>query len=116
MPDGYEALVAALQDTGIPFEEYGWKTRPEGIYGVVSLDMEPDSLDGDDRKLDRSWEASVDVFFPKKTDRETVISTVEDVLRTVCGSSWYLNSAQHEATTGLFHIEWVCDVTMAEEE
>ena len=28
MPSEYEALVAALKLTSIPFMEYGWKTRP----------------------------------------------------------------------------------------
>ena len=44
MPSEYEALVSALQATGIPFAEYGWKTRPEGAYGVVSLDYEAGNL------------------------------------------------------------------------
>ena len=37
MPSEYEALVAALKLTDIPFSEYAWKTRPEGTYGVISL-------------------------------------------------------------------------------
>ena len=110
MPAEYEALVEALQATDIPFEEYGWKTRPTGTYGVITPDMEAGSMEGDSEKLDRSWEASVDVFFSRIADRRTVISTVENVLRSVCGSGWELNSNQHETQTGLFHIEWVCDI------
>ena len=110
MPDEYEALVAALKATGIPFEEYGWKQRPEGTYGTISLDMEVDSEDGDGEKLDRSWEASIDVFFSRLDDRKTMIKTVEDAIRSVCGSSWELNSTQYETQTRLFHVEWVCEV------
>ena len=47
MPSEYEALVAALKLTDIPFAEYGWNKRPEGTYGVVSLDFEAGSQDGD---------------------------------------------------------------------
>lgn len=111
MPGEYEALVAALKQTDIPFAEYGWRTRPEGTCGVVSLDGEEDSLDGDGEKLDRAWEATVDVFFRKLADRNSVVSTVESVLAAVCGAAWYLNSIQYENDTGLFHMEWVCEVT-----
>ena len=40
MPSEYEALVAALKLTSVPFAEYAWKTRPEGAYGVVALEFE----------------------------------------------------------------------------
>lgn len=110
MPTEYTELVAALKETDIPFEEYGWAPRPEGIHGVVSLDFENGSMVGDNRKLDRTYSASVDVFFRKLFDRERVIRTVEGVLRKICGSSWEMNSNQHETNTRLFHIEWVCEV------
>ncbi|MBR6442728.1 MAG: hypothetical protein IKS46_03490 [Clostridia bacterium] len=120
MPAAYEALVAALKATDIPFEEYGWKTRPQGIHGVITPDMEAGSMDGDGGKLDRSWETSIDVWFSRKADRRRVISTVESVLRAECGSCWDLNSSQYETTTRLFHIEWVCetagDITPEEED
>lgn len=110
MPSEYEALVAALKLTDIHFAEYGWKNRPEGIYGVVGLDFENPSLDGDGQKVDRSWNASVDVFFPRLADRKDVIETIEEVLTEICGSSWELNSDKHEENTGLFHLEWTCDL------
>ena len=117
MPSEYEALVAALKLTDIPFAEYGWNKRPEGTYGVVSLDFEAGSLDGDGEKLERSWEASVDVFIRLLKERNSVIEAVEEVLTEICGSSWYQNSHSYETGTGLFHIEWVCHVqdTPAEE-
>ena len=110
MPSEYEALVAALKLTDIPFAEYAWKTRPEGTYGVVSLDFEGASLDGDGEKLDRVWEVSVDVFIRLLREREDVITTVEEILTEICGSCWHQNSHQFETNTGLFHIEWVCEV------
>ena len=110
MPSEYEALVAALKLLSIPFAEYGWKTRPEGAYGVVQLDFEAGAQTGDGEKLDRSWEGSVDVFYTKLTDRDDIIEAVEETLATVCGDSWSLNSTQYETGTGLFHVEWVFQV------
>ena len=110
MPSEYEALVAALKLLDIPFAEYAWRTRPEGAYGVVSLDFEAGTLDGDGDKLDRKWEASVDVFFYKLSERGDVISTVEEVMAEVCGDAWEMNNSQYETETGLFHIEWACEV------
>ena len=119
MPAEYEALVAALKTTDIPFAEYGWRTRPEGTYGVVSLDFEAGSQNGDGLKQDRSWEASVDVFFRNLSARADVCAEVEEILTEVCGGSWEMNHMQHEPDTGLFHFEWVCRLTgaiAAEEE
>ena len=110
MPSEYEALVAALKLLTIPFAEYGWKARPEGAYGVVQLDFEAGSLDGDGEKLDRSWEGSIDLFYPKLTDRSDLIEEVEETLTAITGSSWQLNSTQYETGTGLFHVEWVFEV------
>lgn len=110
MPSEYEALVAALKLTDIPFAEYGWRTRPEGAYGVVSLDFETGQLDGDDRKADRAWEGSVDLFYPKLTDRGDLIEAVEETLTEILGNAWELNSTQYETETGLFHAEWTFHV------
>ncbi len=110
MPSEYEALVAALKLTSIPFAEYGWKARPEGAYGVVQLDFEAGHLDGDNGKLDRAWEGSVDLFYPKLSDRSDLIDEIEETLTEILGSSWELNSTQYETGTGLFHVEWVFEV------
>lgn len=109
MPSEYEALVAALKLTDTPVAEYGWKTRPEGAYYVVQLDFEAGSLNGDGEKLERSWEGSLDLFYPKLTDRDDLIEETEEILAEIFGSSWELNSTQYESGTGLFHVEWVFD-------
>ncbi len=110
MPSEYEALVAALKLTSVPFAEYAWRTRPEGAYGVVQLDFEAGRLDGDGAKSDRSWEGSVDLFYPKLSDRSDLIDEIEETLTTILGNSWSLNSTQYETGTGLFHVEWVFEV------
>ena len=107
MPSEYEALVAALKLTSTPVAEYGWKTRPEGAYYVVGLDFEAGTMNGDGEKLDRSWEGSLDLFYPKLTDRDDLIEATEEILTEIFGASWYLNSTQYEQSTGLFHVEWV---------
>ena len=110
MPSEYEALVAALKLSSVPVAEYGWKTRPEGAYRVVQLDFEAGHLDGDGEKLDRSWGGSVDLFYPKLTDRDDLIEETEEILTEILGDSWELNSTQYERETGLFHVEWVFEV------
>jgi predicted chitinase len=107
VPSEYEALVAALKLTDTPVAEYGWKTRPEGAYYVVQLDFESGQLNGDGEKLERSWEGSLDLFYPKLTDRDDLIEETEEILAEIFGSSWELNSTQYESGTGLFHVEWV---------
>lgn len=111
MPSEYEALVAALGETGIPFAEYGWRSRPEGTYGVVSLDFEAGNLNGDTEKQDRAWRASVDLFCKMLEDRQSAISEIESAIAGVCGASWGLNQVQYEQETGMFHYEWECQVT-----
>ena len=110
MPSQYDDLVNALKATDIPFAEYGWKTIPEGMHGVVAIDFESSHLNGDGQKLDRVWEGSVDVFFTALNDRDSIVSAVEDKLTEVCGSAWELNSTTYEHQTGLFHFEWVFEV------
>ena len=106
MPNEYAALVAALKLTSVPFSEYSWKKRPDGAYGVVSLEFEAGHLDGGDAKNDRVWEGSVDLFYPRLSERDDLIEEIEETLTEVVGNSWVLNSTQYEHETGLFHIEW----------
>jgi len=110
MPSEYEALVAALKLTSVPFAEYGWRNRPEGAYGVVQLDFAAGHLDGDGAKQDRAWEGSVDLYYPKLSDRTDLIEEIEETLEEICANRWELNSTQYETDTGLFHVEWVFQV------
>ena len=115
MPSEYIALVAALKLTDTPVAEYGWKNRPEGAYYTVQLESETDSMDGDGLKQDRAWEGSLDLFYPKLSDRTDLIDATEEILAEICGSSWYMNSTQYENSTGLFHVEWVFEVQDGQE-
>lgn len=106
MPTDYEALVAALKLTDVPFAEYGWSTRPEGTYGVVALEFENTSDDGDNLKQDRSWEGSIDLFSKSKRG-EGHPAEIEEILTEICEDAWELNSTTWEPETKLFHWEWV---------
>ena len=105
----YDELVRKLKAIeGVQFEEYEWKTRPNGNYGTVQLDFEAEDDDGDDRKQDRAWEGSVDLFTVKK--EMMIVAAVESALEEVCEGSWYLNSEQYERETGLIHREFVFQI------
>ena len=83
---------------------------------MVQLDFEAGHLDGDGGKTDRAWEGSVDLFFPKLSERSELIDEIEETLTEIVGDSWELNSTQYETGTGLFHMEWVFQVTDVQEE
>lgn len=106
----YEDLVAALQGIeGIQFAEYEWRTRPAGNFGTVQLDFEAEDNIGDDRKQDRAFEGSVDLYTRGK--EMMIVAAVESVLEDICDGSWELNSEQYEHETGLIHREFVFQVT-----
>lgn len=105
----YDELVNQLKAIpGVAFAEYEWKTRPNGNYGTVRLEYEPDHNTGDDRKLQRCMEGSVDLFTHGK--EMMIAAAVETVLENVCTGSWYMNSEQYERETGLIHREFVFQI------
>ena len=105
----FDQLVSALKNiTGVQFTEYEWKTRPNGNFGTVQIDFEAEDDEGDDGKIDRAFEGSVDLFTHGK--EMLIVAAVESVLETVCSGSWYLNSEQYERETGLIHREFVFQI------
>lgn len=105
----YDELVRLLQEIeGVEFQEYEWKTRPAGNFGTVQLDFETDSDNGNDGKVDRGWEGSVDLYTHGK--QMMLVAAVETALETVCEGSWYMNSEQYEHQTGLIHREFVFQI------
>lgn len=109
MPEEYIQLVQLLKETGIPFVEYEWEPAPKGTYGVVSLEIEANALNGDDHKQERAYEGSIDLFFKKLSERN-LITIIENVLTTVCQASWQAERLQHEYKTGYYHQEWIFQV------
>lgn len=107
----FDSLVLLLKAIpGVQFAEYEWKTRPTGNFGTVQLDFEADTDTGNDQKIDRAWEGSVDLFTHGK--EMMIVAAVETVLESVCSGSWYLNSEQYERETGLIHREFVFQLEM----
>lgn len=100
----YDELVAALKDTAIPFAEYAWDQRPEGTYGVIAPDTALHQY-ADNRTEHQSPQGTVDLF--TDTNDRTQVETVQTVLNSAEGCSWYLNSIQYETDTRLIHWEWV---------
>lgn len=115
MPDEYTALAEAMKalaqdDHVLPVAEDGWNTRPDAeSYGIIALEFEPDSLDGDDGKRVRAYEGSADLYSRSKTGAGW-IPLIEGLLAERTGSCWRLNHHAHERETGLYHWEWVFQV------
>lgn len=105
----FDELVRQLQDiSGLSVAEYEWKTRPAGNFCTVQLDFEAEDDNGDDSKVDRAWEGSVDLYTHGK--EMMLVAAVETALESVCEGSWYLNSEQYENKTGLVHREFVFQI------
>ncbi len=105
----YDELVRLLQEIeNVQFKEYEWRTRPPGNFGTVQLDFEAADDNGDDYKLDRAWEGSVDLYTHGEVP--LVVAAVESALEEVCGGSWELNSIQYEQETKLVHREFVFQI------
>lgn len=116
MSKKYEDLAAALKNLEqtenggtyrLPMAEDEWNTRPDTVsYGFFSWDFEENRLEGNDRKLDRSYDGTVDLFSMAKSGAGWV-PLIEETLTEHCGPAWELNSHQFERETGLTHWEWV---------
>ena len=105
----YDELVRLLKAIpGVDFAEYEWETRPAGDFGTVQLDFEIESDDGDDRKQDRAWEGSIDLF--THGEKWLTVAAVESALVEVCEKAWSLNSIQYEQKTGLIHREFIFEI------
>lgn len=100
-----DKLKAALDSTEIPFTEAGWETRPDGDYGVYTLDSSAGSVRADNRTRVIALEGTVDLF--TRSGGQEKILLVSNAINSVDGLSWYLNSVQYEQDSRLMHTEWV---------
>ena len=115
----YENFVNALksleQQSGnetitLPVAEDEWYTRPKTeSYGIVSIDFEADTVNGDSLKMDTVHEGSVDLFSMVRGG-EGWIPLIKALLTEYWGPSWSLNSHTYERETGLFHWEWTFEI------
>lgn len=122
MPDDYTNLVTAMKaltqasattsepDKALKVAEDGWYTRPDAVsYGEIQLEFEAESLDGNDRKKDRAYEGSMDLY-SRRRDGEGWPALIEQTLTEYCDNCWRLNYHTHETGTNLFHWEWVFQI------
>ena len=118
----YTALVTAMKgltqasgttsepDKILPVAEDGWDVRPDAdSYGEIQYEFEAGSLDGDNRKNDRAYEGSMDLY-SRKRNGDGWPELIEQVLTDHCDSCWRLNYHTHETNTSLFHWEWVFQI------
>lgn len=104
----YEALKAALQNSGIPFEEIAWANAPtEGSYGVIALDGEGAALWADDTMCCCAISGTIDLFVrgSSRTDMLAVQSILSDQQ-----VSWRLESIQFEPERRIMHYEWLFEL------
>jgi hypothetical protein len=114
MPEMYLQIVEEMKALGIPFAENAWTTRPNSSdYGVIANDFENEADDGENRKLERSWSCSVDLFSRDKRG-DGIPEQIEAILDEYCGSSWEASGPKWEHETRLFHFEWTFDVDSEE--
>ena len=122
MPEDYTSLVTAMKaltqasgvtsepDKALKVAEDGWDTRPDAdSYGEIYLEFEAGSLDGDNRKKDRAYEGSMDLY-SRKRDGEKWPALIEQTLTEYCENCWRLEYHKHETGTNLFHWEWVFQI------
>ena len=122
MPDDYTNLVTAMKaltqasattsepDKALKVAEDGWDTRPDAVsYGEIQLEFEAESLDGNDRKKDRAYEGSMDLY-SRKRNGDGWPALIEQTLTEYCDNCWRLNYHTHETGTNLFHWEWVFQI------
>ena len=122
MTDDYTNLVTAMKaltqasattsepDKALKVAEDGWDTRPDAVsYGEIQLEFEAESLDGNDRKKDRAYEGSMDLY-SRRRDGEGWPALIEQTLTEYCDNCWRLNYHTHETGTNLFHWEWVFQI------
>ena len=102
----YEELGAALKASGIPFAECEWATRPTGTFGTWQADMEVNQDDGDDMKLARETEGSIDLYISGGRNK-TMMHTVERILIDCCEGEWRREEPGYERETRLYHVEWI---------
>ena len=122
MLEEYTALVTAIKsltqasaittepDKTLPVAEDGWDTRPDAeSYGEIELEFEADHLDGDNRKHDRAFEGSVDLYSYKRSG-DGWPELIEQVLTDHCDCCWRLDYHEYERETALFRWEWVFQI------
>ena len=107
----FDDVLKALQGTGIPFAENGWKNAGalESDFGVITLDNSPGALWADGHMRTQILEGTVDMFTRDNGRRQMRI--IQDVMNRIEGLSWRLSVILYEEDTGPTHYEWIIQLT-----
>lgn len=102
----YQDLIRALNETGIPFREGGWKgaDKLHSDYGVYALD-DAEDLMADGRHAERFVIGTIDLFC-RSGDGSVQAAKIEAAMESI-GCPWRYESRQYEQDTGYTHHEWV---------
>lgn len=103
MPD---ALVTALEATGLPFAHYGWSKAPKGDYGVYA-EWGENTLYAGNRHGERVTQGSVHYF---TRDSSGSFKDMIEAALDIAGAAWYLDTIQFEEDTGYIHLEWAWEL------
>jgi hypothetical protein len=109
MTDAYNGFAAAIKALQIPAAENAWTTRPDvPSYIVFGLEFETEGDTGDNAKVARTFEGSIDLFSTAK-DGEGFPEIIEGILTDWFECGWTMNLKAWEPDTRIFHWEWVFD-------
>lgn len=107
MTTQYQGFAESIKALEIPVAENAWTPRPDAPeYIVFGLEYETEGDTGDNEKIARSFEGSVDLFSTSKAG-SGYPDVVEGLLTDWFECGWTLNLHTWEPETGLFHWEWV---------
>lgn len=108
MQSGLESVKEALMDVSNRVYHYeAFEVADD--YFVWSEDIEGNSLQGDNKKIYKVVQGTIDYF--TKTENSSKIGEVEESLNSR-EISYRLNSVQYEDETGYIHYEWVFEVSV----
>ena len=98
-----DGLMAALDETSIPFVLMAWDHAPDDLYGVETLNDQTALSTDANAASETMLEGYIDVF--TRTADYDEKQEVEDCLRGL-GIWFALESVQYEDDTKYIHLEW----------
>lgn len=85
-----------------------YRTQLEAPYCIWSEDMEGNSLQTSNHKVEQAINGTIDYFTQEEFDEN--IDAIQDALNGVENCYWSINSIQYEEDTELIHYEWTWSV------
>ena len=107
-----ETLRAALEaGIGIPFRSVGWDVKPEGDYGVCTIEGLGSDLRADNELVGQVWEVTVDVL--TQTDGFDIAVKSQRAMESLGDDYAYaLLGAWYDSNTMCNHWQWRVDMVV----